>query len=102
MFAIVATSGKQYRVEPGATIVVDHIDAEVGDEITLEDVLLVSDKDLKVGTPNVKGAKVTCKVVDHHKGDKVITFKYRRTRRSRRRVGFRASHTTLEISKIKA
>jgi large subunit ribosomal protein L21 len=102
MFAIVATSGKQYRVEPGATIVVDRIEADVGDEITLEDVLLVSDKDLKIGQPTIEGAKITCKVLDHHKGDKVITFKYRRTRRSRRRVGFRASHTTLEISKIKA
>lgn len=102
MFAIVATSGKQYRVEPGATITIDHIDAEVGSEITLEDVLLVSDKDVTIGQPTIKGAKVMAKVIDHHKGDKIITFKYRRTRRSRRRVGFRALHTTLEISTIKA
>jgi large subunit ribosomal protein L21 len=54
-----------------------------------------------IGQPTLKGAKVMAKVVDHHKGDKVITVKYRPTRRSRRRVGFRAAHTTLEISKIK-
>jgi large subunit ribosomal protein L21 len=101
MFAIVATSGKQYRVEPGATIIIDRIDAEVGSEVTLDEVLLVSDKDVMIGQPTLKGAKVMAKVVDHHKGDKVITVKYRPTRRSRRRVGFRAAHTTLEISKIK-
>ena len=56
---------------------------------------------VKVGSPTVKGAKVTAKVV-HHKGDKTITFKFRRRQRTRRRVGFRPSLTTLEITKIKA
>ncbi len=102
MFAIVATSGKQYRVEPGASIVVDRMGAEVGDTITLEEVLLVSGDDTKVGTPTVAGAKITAKVVDHHKGDKVIAFKYRPRGRYRRRVGFRHSHTTLEIVSIDA
>jgi large subunit ribosomal protein L21 len=76
--------------------------ADVGDTITLEDVLLVSGDDTKVGTPTVAGAKVTAKVVDHHKGDKVIAFKYRPRGRYRRRVGFRHSHTTLEIVSIDA
>jgi large subunit ribosomal protein L21 len=102
MFAIVETSGKQYRVEPGASIVVDRMGADVGDTVTLERVLLVSGDDTKVGTPTVSGAKVTAKVVDHHKGDKVIAFKYRPRQRYRRRVGFRHSHTTLEIVSIDA
>ncbi len=102
MFAIVETSGKQYRVEPGASIVVDRMGADIGDTITLERVLLVSGDDTKVGTPTVGGAKVTAKVVDHHKGEKVIAFKYRPRQRYRRRVGFRHSHTTLEIVSIDA
>ncbi len=102
MFAIVETSGKQYRVEPGASIVVDRMGADVGDTVTLERVLLVSGDDTKVGSPTVSGAKVTAKVVDHHKGDKVISFKYTRRARYRRRVGFRHSHTTLEILSIDA
>lgn len=102
MFAIVATSGKQYRVEKGATIVVDRVDAGVGDTVTLDQVLMVGGDKTQVGAPTVPGAKVTAKVVDHFKGDKTITFKYRRTRRYRRRMGFRHSHTTLEIVSIDA
>lgn len=102
MFAIIETSGKQYRVEPGATIVVDRIDAEEGAEITLDRVLLVSGDQTTVGTPTVAGAAVQAKVVDHHLGDKVITFKYARRHRTRRKVGFRHSHTTLEIVGIQA
>ncbi len=102
MFAIVATSGKQYRVEKGAQLVVDHVDAEVGATVILDQVLMVGGAATKVGSPTVPGAKVTAKVVDHFKGDKTITFKYRRTRRYRRRVGFRHSHTTLEIISIDA
>ncbi len=97
MFAIVQTSGKQYRVEPGAKIVVDRIDAEEGATITLDQVLLLGSDSVKVGAPTVPGASVEAKVVDHHKGDKVVTFKYRPRHRYRRRVGFRHSHTTLEI-----
>jgi large subunit ribosomal protein L21 len=102
MFAIVETGGKQYRVAKGDTIVVDNIDAEDGTKITIDRVLLVAGKDVKVGTPTVDGAKVTAKVVDHHKGKKIITFKYRPRNRMRRRVGYRHSHTTLEITGIKA
>lgn len=102
MFAIVETSGKQYRVQAGEKIVVDRVDAEEGAEITLDRVLLVGGDEVKVGAPTVDGAKVAARVVDHHKGDKVLTFKYRRRHRTRRKVGFRHSHTTLEIVSIDA
>mgnify|MGYP002634973768 CR=1 FL=1 len=102
MFAIVETSGKQYRVEPGGSIVVDRVDAEVGATIKLERVLMVSGDNTQVGSPTIGGATVTVTVADHHMGDKTITFKYRRTRRYRRRVGYRHSHTTLEIVSIDA
>lgn len=97
MFAIVQTSGKQYRVEPGAQIVVDRVDADVDSTITLDKVLLIGADGVKIGAPTIEGATVEAKVVDHFKGDKVLTFKYRRRHRTRRKVGFRHSHTTLEI-----
>ena len=100
MFAVVETSGKQYRVEPGATITVDRMDAEVGSTIDLSNVLLVSGDDLALGTPTVSGAVVKAKVIAHPKGKKVITFKFRRRHRMRKKRGFRASLTTLEISSI--
>lgn len=100
MYAIIETGGKQYRVEPGTQLLVDRLQAEAGDEITLERVLMVSADELKVGTPLVEGAAVKARVVEHTKGPKVITFKYRARKRSRRRVGFRHAHTVLEILDI--
>lgn len=102
MYAIIDTCGKQYRVQPGDTLVLDRLDAEVGSEISFDKVLMVHGDDLTLGAPLVDGAQVTAKVVDHHKGEKVITFKMRRTRRYRRRVGFRHSHTTVEILDIQS
>lgn len=102
MFAIVETCGKQYRVEPGAHIIVDRLEGDEGAAITLDKVLLVGDDGVKIGTPLVDGAKVEAKIVDHHLGDKVVTFKYGRRHRRRRKVGFRHSHTTLEIVGIQA
>jgi large subunit ribosomal protein L21 len=100
MYAIVETSGKQYRVAAGDTILVDRMKADVGAELKLDRVLLVGPDEVKVGSPTVEGATVTAKVVEHPLGEKKITFKYRPTRRQRRRVGFRHSHTTLEIVSI--
>ena len=101
MFAIVETSGRQFRVEPGATITVDRVDAEVGAEITLDRVLLLSGDDVRLGDPTVAGASVTAKVVGHTRGEKVRTFKYKRRNRTRVRRGFRSSLTTIEITNIK-
>ena len=102
MFAIVETSGRQYRVQEGDTIVVDRIGAEVGETITLDRVLLVSGDDVKVGQPVGEGAKITAEAVEHSRGDKVVTFKYTRRQRTRRRVGFRAHQTALQIASIEA
>ena len=87
MYAIVETSGKQYRVEPGTAL-------------TLDKVLLIGGDSVKVGAPTIAGATVSATVVDHFKGDKVITFKYLHRRRFRRKVGFRHTHTTLQINEI--
>jgi large subunit ribosomal protein L21 len=100
MFAVVETHGKQFKVSPGETLVLDKLSATVGTVVTLDNVLLLGGDTLQIGAPNIPGAKVKAEVVDHFLGDKVITFKYRRTRRYRRRVGFRHSHTTLKILAI--
>ena len=101
MYAVIESGGKQYRVAQGEQVVVDRLDAEVGSEVELP-VLLVGGDAIKIGSPTVDGAKVSAKVVDHFRGEKVITFKMKRRKRSRRRQGFRAGLTTLEITAISA
>ncbi len=100
MYAIIESGSKQYRVAVGETITVDRLDAEEGAELNLDRVLLVSGDDVKVGAPTVDGASVTAKVVNHSRGKKVTTFKYKPRQRTRVRRGFRASLTTLEITAI--
>ena len=100
MYAIVETSGKQYRVAQGDTILVDHMAAEVGSTVTLDRVLLLHGDSIQVGAPTVAGATVTAKVLEHPRGEKLKSFKYVRTRRYRRRHGYRHHHTRLEITGI--
>jgi len=100
MYAIVETSGKQYRVAVGETILVDQMAAEVGSTVTLDRVLMVHGDAVSVGSPLVAGAAVTVRVVEHVRGEKLRSFKYVRTRRYRRRHGYRHHHTKLEILDI--
>lgn len=102
MYAIVATSGKQYRVEQGQTITVDRIQAEEGSTLELGNVLFVGGDAVQIGTPNVEGAKVTAKVAAHIKGKKRTTFKFKQRKRTRRKVGYRPRFTQLEIVSIEA
>lgn len=102
MYAIVETSGRQLRVTPGETVQVDHLDAEVGAEITLDRVLMVGGDAPRLGTPLVEGAEVRARVVGHDKGPKVRSLMIRRRKRARVRKAFRATHTLLEILDIKA
>ena len=102
MYAIIAASGKQFRAEEGKSLTIDHIDAEVGQELTFDQVLMIGGDEVKVGAPTVDGAKVIATVTAHKRGDKVITFKYNRRHRTRRRVGFRHTHTVVEIIGIQA
>lgn len=104
MYAVVRTGGQQYKVSEGDTITVKRLDAEVGSEIALSEVLLVAggDADARIGLPLVDGAKVVAEVVSHQKGAKRETFKYIRRHRSRVRRGFRPSETTLTIKAVEA
>ncbi len=101
MYAVVRTGGKQYRVAPGDWLEVEKLVGEVGDQITLGDVLLVHDgQQVVIGQPVVKGAKVTATVKAQHKGKKVIVFKYRPKQRYRVKKGHRQSLTRLHIDAI--
>ena len=99
-FAIVESGGKQYRAVEGTTIDVDRLAHEVGKKFDFERVLLVADGDtVSVGTPTVS-VKVSATVVDHIKGPKVLSFKYRTKKRIRVRGGNRAHYTRLKIESI--
>jgi large subunit ribosomal protein L21 len=100
-FVIVEQGGKQYRVAEGKTVEVDRLSNEVGETITLEDVLLsVNDGKIAVGTPLVEGVKVQAKVIDHFKGRKILVFKYRPKQRYRVKSGHRQQYTRLLIESI--
>jgi large subunit ribosomal protein L21 len=103
MFAIVATSGKQFRVSEGDRIVVDRVSANVGDTVRLDSVLLVGgDGGPMVGTPFVSGAAVEATVVSHRSGDKIIVFKFEARKRKRRKTGHRQQLSELRIGSIQA
>lgn len=100
-YAIVQTGGKQYKVEAGDTFRVESLPGDEGDEITLEDVLLLSqDGNVTVGEPLVPGALVTTEVVGKGRGKKIIVFKYKPKTRYRRKNGHRQSYTELRVTGI--
>ena len=97
MFAVVRTGGKQYRVAPGDKIVVEKMDGNAGDQITLGDVLLAGEgSDLK----STDGLKVAAEIIAQAKGEKVTVFKKRRRHNYRRKKGHRQQHTILRIVAI--
>lgn len=103
MYAIVETGGKQLRVEEGQTIFVEKLDVEVGSEIVLDKVVAYSNRTMKLGTPYVKGAKVTCKVEKQGKEKKIVIFKYKaKNGSSHRKQGHRQPYTKLTVTKIEA
>ena len=103
MFAIVATSGKQFRVSEGDRIVVDRVSANVGETVRLDSVLLVGgDGGPMVGTPFISGAAVEATVVSHRSGDKIIVFKFEARKRKRRKTGHRQQLSELRIGAIRA
>lgn len=100
MYAIIKTGGKQYVVEEGKVISIEKLDVEEGAEVTFDEVLLVSGDDVKIGAPNVAGAKVTGKVLEQGKERKIRIFKYKAKSNYRRRQGHRQPFTKVKIEKI--
>ncbi len=99
-YAIIQTGGKQYRVSEGDLIDVEKLDVEAGTDTSL-DVLMVADgSDLQLGSPLLAGASVTAEVIDQHKGEKVVAFKFKRRKGYHRTVGHRRQLTRLKIKSI--
>ncbi|WP_314959006.1 50S ribosomal protein L21 [Bradyrhizobium cosmicum] len=100
MFAVIKTGGRQYRVVPDDVLEVGKIEGEVGSIIQLNEVLVVGGDTPVLGLPTVAGASVAVEVLDHKRGPKVIAFKKRRRKNSRRKRGYRDEITVLRISEI--
>ncbi|TAL90001.1 MAG: 50S ribosomal protein L21 [Candidimonas sp.] len=103
MYAVIKTGGKQYRVAAGQKLKVEQIPADIGQEITLDQVLSVGEGDqLKIGTPLVAGAVVTATVLAQGRHDKVKIFKMRRRKHYQKRQGHRQNYTELRIEAVTA
>jgi len=103
MYAVVETGGKQYKVAIGETIEVESLEANVGDTVELDRVLLIADGEkVAVGQPVIEAAKVTAQVVGQLRGPKVIVFKYMAKEHLRRKAGHRQNYTRLRIEAITA
>lgn len=102
-YAVIRTGGKQYRVSEGDIVKVEKLAGEVGDKVTLADVLFIGDNgEVKIGAPLVPDAKVTGEIVGQGKAKKVIVFKKKRRKSYSRQRGHRQHQTTLKITGIEA
>ena len=100
MFAVIRTGGRQYRVVPDDVLEIGKITGDVGTIVQLGEVLLVGGESPVLGTPTVPGASVAAEVLQHKRGPKVIAFKKRRRKNSRRKRGYRDEITVLRITEI--
>jgi large subunit ribosomal protein L21 len=103
MYAVIETGGTQFTVEEGIQVKIPRIEGSVGDKITLEKVLLISDgNEPKVGTPYLENATVEAELTAQDKDDKVTVYKFKRRTKYRRTKGHRQPFTELKITKINA
>jgi large subunit ribosomal protein L21 len=101
MYAIIEAGGRQWKVEPGVQLTINRLAAEVGASHAIERVLLAGDgADVRIGRPYLSGAKVLCEVLEHTKGPKVITYKFRRRENYRKTKGHRQPLTKLLVKEI--
>jgi large subunit ribosomal protein L21 len=100
MFAVIKTGGRQYRVVPDDVLEIGKIAGDVGTIVQLGEVLVVGGETPVLGVPTVAGASVAAEVLDHKRGPKVIAFKKRRRKNSRRKRGYRDEITVLRITEI--
>ena len=103
MYAVIQTGGKQYKVQPGDTVLVEKLAGEAGDTITFNEVLLVADDEqVAVGRPHVDGATVTGEIIEQGLGEKLIVYKFKRRKNYRRKNGHRQPYTAIKISDVNA
>ena len=101
-YAIIRSGGKQYRVAEGDTVRVDLLSGAAGDKIKFEDVLMIGGDEPKIGSPLVTGAAVEAEVVGEVQGDKLVVFKFRKRKRSRKKAGHRQNFTAVKITGVNA
>ncbi|HAY22994.1 MAG TPA: 50S ribosomal protein L21 [Desulfobacterales bacterium] len=102
MYAIVQTGGKQYRVQPGDVLRVERLAGEVGDDITLDQVLLVAAEDeFQVGRPLIDGALIRGQILRQGRARKILVFKKKRRKDYRRLQGHRQQYTALQVKEIR-
>lgn len=102
MYAIIATGGKQYKVTEGDIIKVEKLGVTAGDSVSFDQVLVVNNGSLTVGSPTVKGATVSATVVEEGKHKKVIVYRYKRKSGYHKKNGHRQTYTKVKIEKINA
>ncbi|MDG1666158.1 MAG: 50S ribosomal protein L21 [Hellea sp.] len=103
MFAVIKTGGKQYKVTKDDIIIVEKLEAETGNKVSFNQVLITSnDGTVKVGEPTVKGASVEAEVIEQRKAAKVLVFKKKRRQTYRRKRGHRQNETVVKITSITA
>lgn len=101
MYTIIESGGRQYRAEAGHNIVVEKLPYEVGQQIELDNVLLLAGDDgIQIGQPSLSGVLVKATVVDQFRGKKILVFKYKPKNRYRKRRGHRQSYTRLRVDEI--
>ncbi|MGH7816379.1 MAG: 50S ribosomal protein L21 [Candidatus Binatia bacterium] len=102
-YAVIRTGGKQYRVSEGDVVKIEKLDGEVGEKVTMDDVLFIGgDGEAKIGAPLVANAKVTGEIVDQLRAKKIIVFKKKRRKSYSRQQGHRQYQTALKITGIEA
>jgi large subunit ribosomal protein L21 len=101
MFAVIRTGGKQYKVAKDDVLVIEKVAGDVGKSLKLE-VLMLGGDTPKVGAPLVKGASVTCEILEHGKGEKVVAFKKKRRKNTHRKRGHRQHFTKVKVTEIHA
>ena len=103
MYAVVKIKGHQYRVQPDGLLQVASLDTEVGQTVTFDEVLMISDgDDVTVGAPTIAGATVEAEVLEHGRSRKIVVFKKKRRKNYRRKNGHRQGYTQLKITGINA
>ena len=101
MYAVIETGGKQYRVQPGETVVVETLPGESGDAVEFDRVLLISDDEsVAVGRPVIDGARVTGQIVEQVLGEKLTVYKFKRRKNYRKRNGHRQQYTAVKIDSV--
>ncbi|WP_300666999.1 50S ribosomal protein L21 [Desulfoluna sp.] len=103
MYAVVATGGKQYKVQEGEILRVEKLAGEVGSAVTFDQVLMTSDgTNVALGAPLLEGVAVVGQIVEQDKSKKVLVFKYKRRKRFRKMQGHRQPYTAVKINTINA